>query len=955
MAQLKGFFKKITGDNASYDQLAKQPILDAETKLNIFKESTSISIQAFENYIKYMTKSIDMQLSEKFQECKDLFKKYESKGEYLNPNISHLLGIVFGKLQEIQLDMQTEVNELSDSIQTNVLKPLNDYQRELAIVKENRKELKEAYDKIEEHRSSLQKAKKDADNAHKSTSQTSRLMHMNTDNSKKMSDLNKLEDKVQRIERELDEANSLANEKYDKYTEGLYKRIADESELTIFYLNYLKIQKRYHKQALRRLETLIPSVKESIHTYNKKPVFGCPLADYVNISNQNQVTLRTTANTDLQHVSPVIKKLIDGMCKQNVFNEEGIFRVAGSRIKMNCIMHAINAGYLDFLDTTNDFDVHCLAGVLKQYIRELPDSLLCNDMYDYWISAINTQPSNKVEFYKAILSKLPKTNYENLRYLIKFLSIIVENSEKTKMTSTNMGICFGVSLLSNNNGSSQNINNTSQLGSGSMSSIDHNHENSSSPPKYIDMSIATTVFDFLLTNHSELFPGDINFNLTNTSSLKSSGSIYHSSSNSSHSLNTKTVTSLNQQIQSLKNAESSSNLNINHNMINNSSSTPLFESNTPSSVASRHYLLNDSSINEHTPSIVSSMSHQFGMQQLNTTPQPQNIKLNNHSSFTETPQSNSINNLNRHVKQNSLDNRNTIGFDLVNNNQNNLDLTPSTSYVNNYVKTNQIVHQQTNFNNSMNDPVPASPKMRNKKQAPAPPPVAIPSAPASLNSSNPNIQYSSEQSTETAGSVSSTSNASESNSLGSRLSASLRNSNIDISSSPSTVTIEKPNQPPPNIPIRPPPIGFNMNSSYSDSQHQMPVPSIYTTDMSNDTARTSNNNNNLVKQANIGFTANSENLTKNILLTSSTTSSTSTCSSQENIIQSPPTTQSLAKQIQQLKPVVPRKPSGSSGLVAAHINKFQSLNNSDLSDPNINDSHLDNTAVAKSTNEITSL
>ena len=62
--------------------------------------------------------------------------------------------------------------------------------------------------------------------------------------------------------------------------------------------------------------------------------------------------------------------------------------------------------------------------------------------------------------------------------------------------------------------------------------------------------------------------------------------------------------------------------------------------------------------------------------------------------------------------------------------------------------------------------------MRNKKQAPAPPPVAIPSAPASLNSSNPNIQYSSEQSTETAGSVSSTSNASESNSLGSRLSAS---------------------------------------------------------------------------------------------------------------------------------------------------------------------------------------
>lgn len=76
------------------------------------------------------------------------------------------------------------------------------------------------------------------------------------------------------------------------------------------------------------------------------------------------------------------------MCKQGVFNEEGIFRVAGSRIKMNCILYAINAGYLEHMDLANDFDVHCLAGVLKQYIRELPDSILCNDLYDGWIAAI---------------------------------------------------------------------------------------------------------------------------------------------------------------------------------------------------------------------------------------------------------------------------------------------------------------------------------------------------------------------------------------------------------------------------------------------------------------------------------------------------------------------------------------------------------------------------------------
>ena len=88
------------------------------------------------------------------------------------------------------------------------------------------------------------------------------------------------------------------------------------------------------------------------------------------------------------YVSPVIRKLIDGMWRQSAFVEEGIFRVAGSRVKMNCLLYAINAGYLEHIDVVNDFDVHCLASVLKQYIRELPDSILCNELYESWLVAI---------------------------------------------------------------------------------------------------------------------------------------------------------------------------------------------------------------------------------------------------------------------------------------------------------------------------------------------------------------------------------------------------------------------------------------------------------------------------------------------------------------------------------------------------------------------------------------
>lgn len=69
-----------------------------------------------------------MQLAEKFFECREIFKKYESRGEGLNANISHVMGDIFSKLNDIQHDMHNEVVELTQTIELKILKPLNDYQ-----------------------------------------------------------------------------------------------------------------------------------------------------------------------------------------------------------------------------------------------------------------------------------------------------------------------------------------------------------------------------------------------------------------------------------------------------------------------------------------------------------------------------------------------------------------------------------------------------------------------------------------------------------------------------------------------------------------------------------------------------------------------------------------------------------------------------------------------------------
>lgn len=137
------------------------------------------------------------------------------------------MGTVIGKMSLIQGEMNNDVTDFIRNVEFSVLKPLVEYQEELKVVKENKKELKEAYDKIEQCRQNLERHKKEADSAHRSGNLNQAFRSSSTVE-KKRDDLMRLDEKVTRSEKELDEANSIANEKYDKYTETLYKRIAEE-------------------------------------------------------------------------------------------------------------------------------------------------------------------------------------------------------------------------------------------------------------------------------------------------------------------------------------------------------------------------------------------------------------------------------------------------------------------------------------------------------------------------------------------------------------------------------------------------------------------------------------------------------------------------------------------------------------------------------------------------------
>ncbi|XP_042899392.1 uncharacterized protein [Parasteatoda tepidariorum] len=89
-----------------------------------------------------------------------------------------------------------------------------------------------------------------------------------------------------------------------------------------------------------------------------------------------------------------------------------------------------------------------LSSVFKEFLRSLPDCLLQSDLYKHWLQA--TSFETEWECKKRILSllaQLPPPNIRLLQYLLCMLWHIAQHSSENKMSSMNLAVCIGPTLL----------------------------------------------------------------------------------------------------------------------------------------------------------------------------------------------------------------------------------------------------------------------------------------------------------------------------------------------------------------------------------------------------------------------------------------------------------------------------------------------------------------------------
>ncbi|XP_022243756.1 rho GTPase-activating protein 100F-like [Limulus polyphemus] len=187
---------------------------------------------------------------------------------------------------------------------------------------------------------------------------------------------------------------------------------------------YLKLQFTHLRQILER----IPAPTSS-------GVFGVDLE-----------TIVARENSGLG-VPLILKRCIDEVESRGL-TTVGIYRLCGSAVRKEMLRDAFerNAWLVD-LTEEHVHDINVVTNILKDYLRELPEPLFTKSLFDMLLDGISVclpdDPEGNVNLMFNILDCLPKVNRCAVLCLMDHLKRVVSHSDRNKMTSQNLAVCFG--------------------------------------------------------------------------------------------------------------------------------------------------------------------------------------------------------------------------------------------------------------------------------------------------------------------------------------------------------------------------------------------------------------------------------------------------------------------------------------------------------------------------------
>ncbi|XP_061112184.1 rho GTPase-activating protein 11A isoform X1 [Conger conger] len=128
---------------------------------------------------------------------------------------------------------------------------------------------------------------------------------------------------------------------------------------------------------------------------------------------------------------------------------EGLFRKSGSVVRLKSLKAKLDQGE-ECIPTALPCDV---AGLLKQFFRELPDPVLPPELHEALLKAQQLPTAEERTSATLLLScMLPDKNLHTLSYFFTFLQNVSQRCAYNKMDSSNLSVIFAPNLLHSGDG-----------------------------------------------------------------------------------------------------------------------------------------------------------------------------------------------------------------------------------------------------------------------------------------------------------------------------------------------------------------------------------------------------------------------------------------------------------------------------------------------------------------------
>ncbi|GFR78150.1 protein FAM13A [Elysia marginata] len=142
----------------------------------------------------------------------------------------------------------------------------------------------------------------------------------------------------------------------------------------------------------------------------------------------------------------VVRRICEFIYKHGLDNM-GLFRVSGS-------VRVVERLRLQFeltgdVDLEGENDVAATAGLLRVFLRDLPDTLVPEKLTQRFFNIVQGYADKTVilEELKRALELLPEESYNVLKYISSLLVVVAENEAENKMTAYSLAILFGPNVF----------------------------------------------------------------------------------------------------------------------------------------------------------------------------------------------------------------------------------------------------------------------------------------------------------------------------------------------------------------------------------------------------------------------------------------------------------------------------------------------------------------------------